>query len=140
MCAMSATRIAPTSAATSAKNGKSMIHGIAVPPQKITLGRSRRARSQTWSWSRRPVSARTPYCTEWNHLPVADTAQPWVRCPPIGSAIPITVSPGCRNARKTARLAGEPEYGCTLAWSTPNSAWARSRAIVSIGSMNCWPS
>ena len=49
--------------------------------------------------SSRPVSARTPYCTERNHLPVAETDQPCVRCPPIGSAMPITVSPGCRNAR-----------------------------------------
>ena len=86
------------------------------------------------------MSARTPYCTARNHLPVTDTGQPWVRCPPIGSAMPMTVSPGCRNARYTARLAGDPEYGWTLACSTPNSAWARSRARVSIGSMNCWPS
>ena len=50
----------------------------------------------THGWS---VSARTPYCTDRNHLPVTDTGQPWVRWPPIGSAIPITVSPGCRNAR-----------------------------------------
>ena len=106
---MSATRIAPASAAISAKAGKSMVRGIAVPPQKITLGRSDRASSRTWSRSRRPVSARTPYCTAWNHLPVADTGQPCVRWPPIGSAMPITVSPGCRNARYTARLAGEPE-------------------------------
>ena len=75
------------------------MRGIAVPPQKITLGRSASARSRTWSRSTRPVSARTPYWTERNHLPVADTGQPWVRWPPMGSAIPITVSPGCRNAR-----------------------------------------
>ena len=30
------------------------------------------------------------------------------------------------NARYTARFAGEPEYGCTLACSAPNSAFARS--------------
>ena len=78
---------------------ESMVRGIAVPPQKITFGRSRRARSRTSSRSSRPVSARTPYCTEWNHLPVAETGQPCVRCPPIGSAIPITVSPGWRKAR-----------------------------------------
>ena len=36
------------------------------------------------------------------------------------------VSPGLRNARYTARFAGEPEYGCTLTWSAPNSAFARS--------------
>ena len=47
----------------------------------------------------RPVSARTPYWTERNHLPVADTFHPWVRWPPAGSAMPIIVSPGCRNAR-----------------------------------------
>jgi hypothetical protein len=99
MCAMSATRIAPISPAISANAGKSMVRGIAVPPQKMILGRSVRARSRTWSRSRRPVSARTPYCTARNHLPVTETGQPWVRCPPIGSAIPMTVSPGCRNAR-----------------------------------------
>ena len=99
MCAMSATSSAPTSAAISANAGKSIVRGIAVPPQKITLGRSASARSRTSSRSSRPVSARTPYCTERNHLPVTDTDQPWVRCPPMGSAIPITVSPGCRNAR-----------------------------------------
>ena len=99
MCAMSATRIAPASAAIAANAGKSMVRGIAVPPQKITFGRSASARSRTWSRSTRPVSGRTPYCTAWNHLPVADTGQPWVRCPPIGSAMPITVSPGCRKAR-----------------------------------------
>jgi hypothetical protein len=36
--------------------------------------------------------------------------------PPIGSAMPITGSPGCASARSTARLAGEPGYGSTLAW------------------------
>ena len=41
-----------------------------------------------------PVSARTPYCTARNHLPVAETFQPWVRWPPMGRAIPMTVSPG----------------------------------------------
>ena len=99
ICAMSATRIASTSAAISANAGNSIVRGIAVPPQKMTFGRSRLARSRTSSKSTRPVSARTPYCTAWNHLPVADTGQPWVRWPPIGSAIPITVSPGSRNAR-----------------------------------------
>ena len=99
MCAMSATRIAPISRAISANAGKSMVRGIAVPPQKMTLGRSARARSRTSSRSTRPVSARTPYCTARNHLPVTETGQPCVRWPPIGSAMPITVSPGCRNAR-----------------------------------------
>ena len=44
------------------------------------------------------------------------------------------------NALAVASFAGDPEYGCTFAWSTPNSACARSIAIVSMGSMNCWPS
>ena len=74
MCAMSATSRAPASAAIDAKAGKSMIRGIAVPPQKMILGRSLRARSRTSSRSTRPVSCRTPYCTAWNHLPVAETA------------------------------------------------------------------
>jgi hypothetical protein len=82
----------------------------------------------------------TPYWTGRNHLPVAETGQPWVRWPPIGSDMPMTVSPGWANARYTARFAGEPEYGWTFAWSTPNSALARSLASVSSGSMNCWPS
>ena len=47
MCAMSATRIAPISPAISANAGKSMVRGIAVPPQKMILGRSARARPRT---------------------------------------------------------------------------------------------
>ena len=58
MWAMSATRTAPTSRAMAAKPGKSMVRGTAVPPQKITLGRSARARSRTSSRSIRPVSRR----------------------------------------------------------------------------------
>ncbi len=79
MCAMSAHRIAPTSRAISANAGKSMVRGIAVPPQKISLGRSASAMSRTSSMSTRPVSLRTPYCTLRNHLPVAETLQPCVR-------------------------------------------------------------
>ncbi len=56
MCAMSATRIAPASAAMAAKAGKSMVRGMAVPPQKMILGCSLRARSRTSSRSTRPVS------------------------------------------------------------------------------------
>ena len=41
MCAMSATSTAPTSRAISAKRGKSIVRGMAVPPQKISFGRSR---------------------------------------------------------------------------------------------------
>ncbi len=115
MCAMSATSTAPISAAISAKTGKSIVRGIAVPPQNMIFGRSLRARSRTSSKSILPVSARTPYWTERNHLPVTETGQPCVRCPPIGSDMPMTVSPGCMNARYTARFAGEPEYGWTLA-------------------------
>ena len=96
---MSATRTAPVSAAISANAANSMVRGIAVPPQNMIFGCSLRARSRTSSKSIRPVSARTPYCTARNHLPVTETGQPWVRCPPIGSDIPITVSPGLRNAR-----------------------------------------
>ena len=140
MCATSATSTAPASRAISANAAKSMVRGSAVPPQKISLGRSLRASSRTSSKSIRPVSARTPYCTPRNHLPVAETPQPCVRWPPIGSAMPITVSPGSANARYTARLAGEPEYGWTLACSTPNRALARSTASVSTLSMFCWPS
>src|SRR5215472_17234514 len=39
----------------------------------MIFGRSASARSRTSSKSMRPVSARTPYWTEWNHLPVAET-------------------------------------------------------------------
>jgi hypothetical protein len=85
--------------------------------------------------STRPSVRRTEYCTAWNHAPVADTDQPCVRCPPIGSAMPMTVSPGLARAMYTARLAGEPEYGWTLAWSTPNSDLARSIASSSTWSM-----
>ena len=99
MCAMSATSSAPDSAAMSAKAGKSMVRGIAVPPQKMILGRSLRARSRTSSRSTRPVSCRTPYWTARNHLPVAETDQPWVRWPPMGSAMPMIVSPGWAKAR-----------------------------------------
>ena len=82
-----------------AKAGKSMVRGIAVPPQKMILGCSLRARSRTSSMSTRPVSWRTPYWTGRNHFPVAETDQPWVRWPPMGSAMPMTVSPGLANAR-----------------------------------------
>ncbi len=99
MCATSAASTAPTSWAISANAAKSMVRGTAVPPQKISFGRSASARSRTSSMSIRPVSLRTPYCTPRNHLPVAETPQPWVRWPPIGSDMPSTVSPGCRNAR-----------------------------------------
>ena len=109
MWAMSATSTAPTSAAMEANAGKSMVRGMAVPPQKINFGRSARAIARTSSRSTMPSSRRTPYWTARNHLPVADTFHPWVRCPPAGSAIPITVSPGDASAMYTARLAGEPE-------------------------------
>jgi hypothetical protein len=33
----------------------------------------------------------------------------------------MMVSPGCSSAKKTAWLACEPEFGCTLACSAPNS-------------------
>ena len=99
MCAMSATRTAPDSRAISAKAAKSIVRGSAVPPQKISFGRSASASSRTWSKSMRPVSWRTPYCTPRNHLPVAETPQPWVRWPPMGSAMPMTVSPGSAKAR-----------------------------------------
>ena len=79
MCAMSATSTAPTSRAISAKAGKSMVRGIAVPPQKMTLGRSARASSRTSSKSTRPVSLRTLYPTGRNQRPDTDTGEPWVR-------------------------------------------------------------
>ena len=47
MWAMSATRTAPTSWAMAANAGKSTVRGTAVPPQKMTLGRSFRAISRT---------------------------------------------------------------------------------------------
>ena len=84
MCAMSATRIAPTSFAISANAGKSIVRGIAVPPQKITFGRSASASARTSSRSTTPVSLRTSYWTARNHLPVAETLHPCVRWPPIG--------------------------------------------------------
>src|SRR4029450_11636818 len=43
--AMSATRIASASRAICAKASNSMVRGIAVPPQKISFGRSRSARA-----------------------------------------------------------------------------------------------
>ena len=76
-----------------------MVRGIAVPPQKMTFGRSRRARSRTSSRSTRPVSRPTLYPTGRNHRPLTATGEPWVRWPPIGSAMPIMVSPGLRKAR-----------------------------------------
>ena len=76
-----------------------MVRGIAVPPQKMSFGRSRRARSRTSSRSTRPVSRRTSYCTLRNHLPVTETGQPCVRWPPIGSDMPMIVSPGWTKAR-----------------------------------------
>ncbi len=60
MWAMSAASTAPTSLAISAKAGKSIVRGMAVPPQKISFGRSLRASSRTSSMSTRPVSRRTP--------------------------------------------------------------------------------
>jgi hypothetical protein len=41
------------------ERGKSIVRGIAVPPQMIIFGRSARARSRTWSMSMRPVSRPT---------------------------------------------------------------------------------
>ena len=79
MWAMSATSTAPASAAISANAGKSIVRGTAVPPAKMTLGRSRSARSRTSSKSIRPVSRRTPYCTGRNQRPPTDTAAPCVR-------------------------------------------------------------
>ena len=48
-------------------------------PANSSLGRSLRASSRTSSKSMRWLSLRTPYCTARNHVPVADTFQPWVR-------------------------------------------------------------
>ena len=72
MCAMSATRMAPTSSAIAAKPAKSIVRGNAVPPQKMSFGRSRSASSRTSSRSMRPVSRRTPYWTRGTSLPVID--------------------------------------------------------------------
>jgi hypothetical protein len=132
MCAMSATRIAPTSCAIDAKPAKSMVRGMAVPPHHKSLGRSRLAMARTSSRSMRPVPFCTPYATERKNLPVMLTFQPCVRWPPAGRPMPMMVSPGAQNARYTARFAGEPEYGCTLAWSTAKSALARAIASDSI--------
>ena len=77
-----------------------MVRGIAVPPQKISFGRSaQRQLAHLVHVDAAGLLRATPYCTGRNHLPVTDTVQPWVRWPPCGSAMPITVSPGCRNAR-----------------------------------------
>ena len=99
MCAISATRSAPASAALAANPGKSTVVGSAVPPQKMILGRSRSARSRTSSRSIRPVSRRTPYWTALNHLPLAAGAAPWVRWPPAARDSPMIVSPGLAKAR-----------------------------------------
>ena len=45
-----------------------------------------------------------------------------------------------RKERPKLLFAGEPEYGWTLAWSAPNSAFARAMHRFSIWSMTCWPS
>ena len=63
------------------------------------LRASLRARSRTSSKSMRPVSARDAVLHAANHLPVAETPQPWVRWPPVGSDMPSTVSPGSAKAR-----------------------------------------
>ncbi|GAB3871717.1 hypothetical protein GCM10027610_135900 [Dactylosporangium cerinum] len=75
-----------------------MVRGRAVPPQKMSFGRSRRAMSRTSSKSTRPSDLPTVYCTGRNQAPVADTGQPWVRWPPMGRAMPMTVSPGAARA------------------------------------------
>ena len=64
---------------------------------------------------------------------------PWVRCPPWGSFMPITLSPGLSAAKYTAWLACEPEWGCTLTCSAPNSSLARSMASVSTTSTYSQP-
>ena len=110
MWAMSATSTAPTSWAISAKAAKSMVRGMAVPPQKMSLGRSLAGQvAHLVEVDAVGRLARTPYCTLRNHLPVTTTFQPWVRCPPMDRSMPMTVSPGSRKATYTARLAGEPE-------------------------------
>ena len=74
-----------------------MVRGIAVPPQKMILGRSLRARSRTSSRSTRPVSCRTPYWTARNHLPVAET----------GPAVGEVAAHGQRHAHDRVARLGE---------------------------------
>ena len=57
----------------------------------------------------------------------SDVGQACERWPPMGSASDRMVSPGSRKARYAARLAGAPEYGCTLACSTPNRRLSRNQ-------------
>ena len=57
------------------------------------FGRSRRARSRTWSRSMRPSDSRTPYGTTRKNLPEKLTGLPCVRCPPCARFIARIVSP-----------------------------------------------
>ncbi len=59
--------------------------------------------------------------TTLNHLPDMLSGMPWVRWPPSARLMPMMVSPGLAKAISTAWLACEPEFGCTLAASAPNS-------------------
>ena len=68
-----------------------------------------------------------------------DTLKPCVRCPPADRSIPIVLSPGFKNARCTAKLAGEPEYGCTLACSALNTSFALDIHSFSISSRYSFP-
>ena len=96
---MSAQSRAPTSRAISPNTAKSIVRGIAVPPQYMSFGFSLRASWRTSSMSMRWVSRRTPYCTLLKYVPVIETFQPCVRWPPAGSPMPMIVSPGLQNAK-----------------------------------------
>jgi len=53
--------------------------------------------------------------------------------------MPMMVSPGLAKAISTAWLAWEPELGCTLAASAPNSFFRRSMASCSATSTYSQP-
>lgn len=68
---------------------------------------------------------------------------PCVKCPPSGRSSPIIRLCGSHRAVYTAKLAGDPEYGCTL---TPhssglnlNAANARFWHRISISSITSLP-
>ena len=118
-----------------------MVRGMAVPPQKISLGRSRQRELAD--------------LVEVDAAGVLADAVVHRREPLAGGrhapAVGEVAAHRQRHAHHgVARLQegqvdrpgwpGEPEYGWTLAWSTPNSALARSMASVSTWSMTCWPS
>ena len=79
MCAMSATSTAPTSSRDLGERGEVDGPRDSGAAAEDHLGPLLPGQVTNLVQVERPVSARTPYCTAWNHLPVTDTGQPWVR-------------------------------------------------------------